>query len=643
MIKKKVIKDVVESINKNDKGHIILGATGTGKTFTVANIIKETGKQTLFIVPNKTLAGQIYAELKEIFPKNRVEYFISNFDYYRPEAYVVSSDTYLEKTSKINWDIEMMRINAVSSLLTRDDTIVVSSVASIFSLRDPEVYKDAFLEIYVGKNISRRDLLFNLSAIGFKRNNIDVERGNMRISGDIIDIYIAAEKESFIRVSMFDEEIEFIKEVNLINNKTIRELERFTFFPVNSNVTSNDTILKALPKIEKELSETLERLKNEGKILERERLMNRTNLDIEQLKEYGFCSGIENYSMYLDKRIPGDTPFCIMDYFKDDYLLVIDESHITIPQITGMYKGDRSRKKNLVDYGFRLPTALENRPLNFNEFESKAKQTLFVSATPGDYELNKKYKISNLIIRPTGLLDPLVYVKNNEDRIESVFSELQEQIKRKERTLITTLTIKMSIELSKYLKARGVKVAYINSELKTLERDEVIRRLRVGIYDVVVGINLLREGLDIPEVSLVMILDADKEGFLRNYRSLIQTIGRASRNENGRVIMYCDHVTKSMKNAINDTNKRREIQNNHNKKNNIIPKTIIKDIPPKIIELNLELDPKVNKPINKMTSSEIKEKIRELTILMRKSSEETNFEEAMKYRDAIIELKTRLR
>lgn len=639
----KAIKESVESINLGNKGHILLGATGTGKTFTVANIIEQTNKQTLIIAPNKTLAGQLYAELKELFPNNRVEYFISNFDYYRPEAYVVSSDTYLEKTSKINWDIEMMRINAVSSLLTRNDTIVVSSVASIFSLRDPKVYENAFFEIEVKDKLKRNELLYKLSSVGFKRNNIEIERGNMRVNGDIVDIFTAEDKAKFIRVSFFDDEIEFIKELNSDTNKVLRNLERYTIFPVDSNITDSEIIKEAIPMIRKELEETVKKFEDEGKILEAQRLENRTKLDIEQLQEYGFCSGIENYSMYLDGRKKGQTPFCIMDYFNDDFLLVIDESHITIPQISGMYKGDRSRKENLVKYGFRLPTALDNRPLNFNEFVSKTNLTLYVSATPGDYELEKNYSISRLINRPTGLIDPVVSVEDNIDRIDKVYNEIQEQIKHGERTLITTLTIKMSIELSKFLKTRGMKVAYINSELKTLERDEVIRRLRIGIYDVVVGINLLREGLDIPEVSLVMILDADKSGFLRNYRSLVQTIGRASRNKKGRVIMFADQVTQSMKDAMNETSKRREVQIEYNKKNNITPVTIVKDIPPKIIELNLDLDPKKNKTISKMSQSELKEKIRELTITMKKASEELDFENAMKYRDAIIELKSRLK
>ncbi|NQX83898.1 MAG: excinuclease ABC subunit UvrB [Mycoplasmataceae bacterium] len=639
----KAIKESVESINLGNKGHILLGATGTGKTFTVANIIEQTNKQTLIIAPNKTLAGQLYAELKELFPNNRVEYFISNFDYYRPEAYVVSSDTYLEKTSKINWDIEMMRINAVSSLLTRDDTIVVSSVASIFSLRDPKVYENAFFEIEAGDKIKRKDLLYKLSSVGFKRNNIEIERGNMRVNGDIVDIFTAEDKAKFIRVSFFDDEIEFIKELNADTNKVLRTLERYTIFPVDSNITDSEIIKEAIPKIKEELKETVKKFEDEGKILEAQRLENRTKLDIEQLQEYGFCSGIENYSMYLDGRKKGETPFCIMDYFNDDFLLVVDESHITIPQISGMYKGDRSRKENLVKYGFRLPTALDNRPLNFDEFVEKTNQTLYVSATPGDYELEKKYSISRLINRPTGLVDPLVTVVDNIDRIDKVYNEIQKQIENGERTLITTLTIKMSIELSKFLKTKGVKVAYINSELKTLERDEVIRRLRIGIYDVVVGINLLREGLDIPEVSLVMILDADKSGFLRNYRSLVQTIGRASRNNKGRVIMFADEVTKSMKDAMDETSNRREIQIEYNKKNNITPVTIVKEIPPKIIELNLDLDPKKKKTISKMSQSELKEKIRELTITMKKASEELDFENAMKYRDAIIELKSRLK
>ena len=636
------IKRLSDNLKLGIKEQTLLGATGTGKTFTIANVIAEVNKPTLVLAHNKTLAGQLYAELKAFFPENSVEYFISYYDYYQPEAYVPSKDMYIEKDSKINDEIDQMRHAATASILERKDTIIVASVSCIYGIGDPEDYKNSMIVLRKGQTISRLALQEKLIDCQFIRSNIEFDRGMFRVKGDIVDILPTYESTEGIRVTFFDDEIERIAIFDTVTNKVIKVVNLITIFPATHFVMNQEKKDEALRRIEEELNERIKFFEENGKPLEAERISQRTRYDLEMLQEVGSCSGIENYSRHLSLREEGETPSVLIDFFGDDYLLIVDESHVTLPQVRGMYNGDRSRKQTLVDYGFRLPSALDNRPLNFEEFENKINQVIYVSATPGEYELTRSSEIIEQIIRPTGLLDPIVEVRPTKNQIDRILEDIKQQIKNNERTLITTLTIKMSEDLTSYLKEVGIKVAYLHSEIKALERLEIIRKLRQGVYDVIVGINLLREGLDIPEVSLICILDADKEGFLRSERSLIQTIGRAARNANGRVIMYADNMTDSMKKAIDETNRRRKIQNEYNIKNNITPKTIIKEIG-EVITLtsedkveNVVLDVETYK---QMTPYQKKKVIEQLEKQMKEAAKNLNFEEAMALRDLIFELK----
>ena len=636
------IKRLSDNLKLGIKEQTLLGATGTGKTFTIANVIAEVNKPTLVLAHNKTLAGQLYAELKAFFPENSVEYFISYYDYYQPEAYVPSKDMYIEKDSKINDEIDQMRHAATASILERKDTIIVASVSCIYGIGDPEDYKNSMIVLRKGQTISRIALQEKLIDCQFIRSNIEFDRGMFRVKGDIVDILPTYESTEGIRVTFFDDEIERIAIFDTVTNKVIKVVNLITIFPATHFVMNQEKKDEALRRIEEELNERIKFFEENGKPLEAERISQRTRYDLEMLQEVGSCSGIENYSRHLSLREEGETPSVLIDFFGDDYLLIVDESHVTLPQVRGMYNGDRSRKQTLVDYGFRLPSALDNRPLNFEEFENKINQVIYVSATPGEYELTRSSEIIEQIIRPTGLLDPIVEVRPTKNQIDRILEDIKQQIKNNERTLITTLTIKMSEDLTSYLKEVGIKVAYLHSEIKALERLEIIRKLRQGVYDVIVGINLLREGLDIPEVSLICILDADKEGFLRSERSLIQTIGRAARNANGRVIMYADNMTDSMKKAIDETNRRRKIQNEYNINNNITPKTIIKEIG-EVITLtsedkveNVVLDVETYK---QMTPYQKKKVIEQLEKQMKEAAKNLNFEEAMALRDLIFELK----
>ena len=636
------IKRLSDNLKLGIKEQTLLGATGTGKTFTIANVIAEVNKPTLVLAHNKTLAGQLYAELKAFFPENSVEYFISYYDYYQPEAYVPSKDMYIEKDSKINDEIDQMRHAATASILERKDTIIVASVSCIYGIGDPEDYKNSMIVLRKGQTISRIALQEKLIDCQFIRSNIEFDRGMFRVKGDIVDILPTYESTEGIRVTFFDDEIERIAIFDTVTNKVIKVVNLITIFPATHFVMNQEKKDEALRRIEEELNERIKFFEENGKPLEAERISQRTRYDLEMLQEVGSCSGIENYSRHLSLREEGETPSVLIDFFGDDYLLIVDESHVTLPQVRGMYNGDRSRKQTLVDYGFRLPSALDNRPLNFEEFENKINQVIYVSATPGEYELTRSSEVIEQIIRPTGLLDPIVEVRPTKNQIDRILEDIKQQIKNNERTLITTLTIKMSEDLTSYLKEVGIKVAYLHSEIKALERLEIIRKLRQGVYDVIVGINLLREGLDIPEVSLICILDADKEGFLRSERSLIQTIGRAARNANGRVIMYADNMTDSMKKAIDETNRRRKIQNEYNINNNITPKTIIKEIG-EVITLtsedkveNVVLDVETYK---QMTPYQKKKVIEQLEKQMKEAAKNLNFEEAMALRDLIFELK----
>ena len=631
------------NIENGVKEQTLLGATGTGKTFTIASVIANTNKKTLVLAHNKTLAGQLYSELKAFFPENRVEYFISYYDYYQPEAYVPSKDMYIEKDSSINDEIDQMRHSATSALLERDDVIVVASVSCIYGIGDPEEYENSSLTIHKRDAFSRDKLIEKLIDMQFVRNNIEFERGSFRVKGDTIDIIPTYEKDEGIRVCFDFDEIDKIATFDVVTGKIISTINTITIFPATHFVVSEEKKDEAIRRIETELDKQIKFFEENKKPLEAERIKERTKYDLEMLKEIGTCKGIENYSRHLSLRAAGETPFVLLDFFKGDYLMVIDESHVTIPQIRGMYNGDRSRKMTLVDYGFRLPSALDNRPLNFDEFEKKVDQVIYVSATPGDFELSRS-EVVEQIIRPTGLLDPTIEIRPIKNQIDEILAALKKQIARGERTLITTLTIKMSEELTKYLKEMGIKVAYLHSEIKALERLEIIRKLRLGVYDCIVGINLLREGLDIPEVSLILILDADKEGFLRSTRSLIQTIGRAARNSNGHVIMFADTVTDSMQEAITETYRRRQIQEEYNKAHNITPKTIIKDVGEAVSifeedkkDENIYLD---TDKIKNLSSIEKRKLIADLEGKMRKAAKDLNFEEAMVLRDVILELKT---
>ena len=636
------IASLVNGIKSGKKHQVLLGATGTGKTFTIANVIKETGKKTLVLAHNKTLAGQLYSELKELFPDNRVEYFISYYDYYQPEAYIPGTDTYIEKDSSINDEIDQLRHAATSALLSRDDVIVVASVSCIYGIGEVEEYKKNTITLTTGESIERNKVMRQLVDMLYERNDHDFKRGTFRVRGDVLEIIPTSERVNGIRVEFFGDEIDKISEIDSLTGKVQKVIKNITIFPASHFVTSEPKMKKAIETIKEELKDRLEELKSKNKLLEAQRLEQRTNYDLEMLQEIGFCSGVENYSRHLSGRKAGETPTTLMDFFGDDYLLVIDESHVTLPQVRAMYNGDRARKTTLVEYGFRLPSALDNRPLKFEEFEKKENQVIYVSATPGDYELELAENKVDQIIRPTGLLDPTIEIRKTEGQIDDLIGEIRKREKNNERVLITTLTIRMSEELTKYLKELDIKVAYLHSEIKSLERLKIIRELRLGKYDCIVGINLLREGLDIPEVSLIAILDADKEGFLRSERSLIQTIGRCARNEHGHVIMYADTITDSMQKAIEETERRRSIQEKYNKDHNITPKTINKEIR----ELISNEDETKLERIEKSKNSGIIDvnNIMELDKLeeeMRKAAKELDFERAMQLRDILFELKTK--
>ena len=627
------IKELVDGINEGKKEQVLLGATGTGKTFTIANVIEKTNKPTIVLAHNKTLAGQLYAELKEFFPKNHVEYFVSYYDYYQPEAYVPSSDTYIEKDSSINDEIDELRHAATSALINYKDVIVVASVSCIYGIGEKEEYEKNMLILTVGDKISRGKILNRLVDMTYERNDLDFHRGTFRARGNNIDIIPVNEKVSGIRIILEDDIVAEICTFDPLTGVVSQSKKSVTISPASHFVTSKEKLDEACNRIEAELKERLEELKSENKLIEEQRLRERTNYDLEMLRETGFCNGVENYSRHLALRVAGETPSCLIDFFPKDFLLVVDESHVTLPQVRAMYNGDRMRKQTLVDYGFRLPSALDNRPLKFEEFEEKINQAIYVSATPGDYELEKtNNKFVEQIIRPTGLLDPIIEVRKSEGQIDDIISEINDRIKKNERVLITTLTIRMSEELTNYLKEMNIKVAYLHSEIKTLERLKIIHDLRSGVYDCIVGINLLREGLDIPEVSLICILDADKQGFLRSTRSLIQTIGRAARNENGKVIMYADTYSDSMNEAITETQRRRAIQEEYNKIHGITPKTIIKDIKDVVTNEVTGKKPKLSKKEKAIQIEQIEKEMREAAAAM-------DFEKAMELRDIYFELK----
>ncbi len=635
------IAQLVDGINNGVKQQVLLGGTGTGKTFTVSNVIEQVNKPTLVLAHNKTLAGQLYSELKEFFPHNRVEYFVSNFDFYQPEAYIPKSDTYIDKNAQTNYEIEMLRSAAMNSLLERRDTIVVASVASIYGLGNPTQYKEMIFSLRVGQDIDRKELLTYLVDRQYTRNDIEQAKGTFRVRGDVIEIVPGHTLNWLIRIELFGDEVERICEVDPLTGKILGSYSTYTIYPAYGYVTKKEQMLKACDTISEELKDRLSFYEKEMKPLEHERLEQRTRHDIEMLREVGMCPGIENYSRHIDGREPGQRPYTLIDYFPDDFLMIVDESHVMLPQVRGMFNGDRSRKETLVEYGFRLPSALDNRPLRFEEFEDIINQVIYVSATPGDYELEKTNGVvAQQIIRPTGLLDPIIEVRPTQDQIDDIISEIHERVEKNERVLITTLTKRMAEDLSAFLKEVGLKVAYLHSDTKTLERTEILRDLRLGKYDVLVGINLLREGLDLPEVSLVCILDADKEGFLRSERSLIQTIGRAARNANGKVIMYGDHITDSMKHAIDETMRRREIQDAYNKEHNITPTTIKKDI--RDLIQGKESETAVYSYVKKGKKADKKAKkllIEDLEKEMQQAAKALDFERAMELRDIIIELK----
>ena len=614
----KAIKELVEGVKSGKKNQVLLGATGTGKTFTIANVIKEVNKPTLVLAHNKTLAGQLYSELKELFPENHVEYFVSYYDYYQPEAYVPKTDTYIEKDASINDEIDELRHSATASILKNPDTIVVASVSCIYGVGEIEEYEKKILTLNIGDKIERNDVLEKLVEMLYERNNIDFKRGTFRVKGDVLEIIPSSEHSKGIRVDFFDDEIESIYEFDVVTGRVINQKKTISIFPASLFVTSEEKIKKAVANIKKELEE-------------------RTNYDMEMLLETGFCHGVENYSRHLALKEPGATPTTLIDFFRKNFLLVIDESHVTVPQIRGMYNGDQARKKVLVDYGFRLPSAMDNRPLKFEEFKEKLDQVIYISATPGDYELELAGGYVEQIIRPTGLLDPEIDVRLSKNQIDDLVNEINKQKEKNERTLVTTLTIRMSEELTTYLKKLDIKVAYLHSEIKTLERLQIIRDLRLGKYDVLVGINLLREGLDIPEVSLVCIIDADKQGFLRSERSLIQTIGRAARNANGRVIMYSDQISEAMDIAIKETNRRRTIQMEYNKEHGIIPKTIMKKIP-EIVSNNLEKKVKEEEHLSKYEKEKL---IASIEKEMLEAAKNLEFERATELRDILFEMRSK--
>ncbi|TKI84877.1 excinuclease ABC subunit B [Bacillus mycoides] len=635
------IEKLVEGINSGKKKQVLLGATGTGKTFTISNVIKEVQKPTLVMAHNKTLAGQLYSELKDFFPNNSVEYFVSYYDYYQPEAYVPYTDTFIEKDAQINDEIDKLRHSATSSLFERDDVIIVASVSCIYGLGSPEEYRELVVSLRVGMEKDRNQLLRELVDVQYGRNDIDFKRGTFRVRGDVVEIFPASLDEHCIRIEFFGDEIDRIREVNALTGEVLAERDHVAIFPASHFVTREEKLKVAIENIEKELEERLKELNDNGKLLEAQRIEQRTRYDLEMMREMGFCSGIENYSRHLTLRPAGSTPYTLLDYFPEDFLIVMDESHVSVPQVRAMYNGDQARKQVLVDHGFRLPSALDNRPLTFDEFEEKTNQVIYVSATPGPYELEQSPKAIEQIIRPTGLLDPPIDIRPIEGQIDDLLGEIHDRIAKNERVLITTLTKKMSEDLTDYLKDVGIKVNYLHSEIKTLERIEIIRDLRLGKFDVLVGINLLREGLDIPEVSLVAILDADKEGFLRSERSLIQTIGRAARNANGRVIMYADRITRSMGIAIEETQRRRSIQEAYNEKHGITPKTIQKGVRDVIRATTAAEDTEIYEatPAKKMTKKERENTIAKMEAEMKEAAKALDFERAAELRDLLLELK----
>ncbi len=633
----KAIESLVNGIKEGKKQQVLLGATGTGKTFTIANVIKEVNKPTLVLAHNKTLAGQLYSEFKELFPDDYVCYFVSYYDYYQPEAYVAKTDTYIEKDASINDEIDELRHYATSALLNNKNVIVVSSVSCIYGIGEIEEYRNKMLSLATGQTVDRDFVLEKLIEMLYERNNIDLKRGTFRVRGDVLEVIPVNQHSKGIRIEFFGDEIDRISEFDIVTGAILTDKKTITIFPASHFVTSEDKLKLAIENIKTELDEQLDKFKKDNKLLEYQRLMERTNYDIEMLSETGFCRGVENYSRHLALRGPGETPTTLIDFFGDDFLLVVDESHVTLPQVRAMYNGDQARKRVLVDYGFRLPSAMDNRPLKFDEFEKKLDNVIYISATPGDYEMEKcNNEVTEQIIRPTGLLDPLIEVKPIKNQIDDLVEQIRKQIDKNERTLITTLTIRMAEELTQYLKKIDIKVAYLHNEVKTLERTKIIRDLRLGKYDVVVGINLLREGIDIPEVSLIAIMDADKQGFLRSERSLIQTIGRAARNAEGRVIMYADYVSDAMDKAIKETERRRSIQDAYNKEHGIVPKTIVKEIRD-LISNNEEV--KEDKP-QKLSKSEKAKLMINIENEMKEAAKNLDFERAMELRDILFELKS---
>ncbi|ATQ35219.1 excinuclease ABC subunit B [Mesoplasma entomophilum] len=640
----KAIESLLKGLKENKKHQVLLGATGTGKTFTMANIIKEINKPTLVLAHNKTLAMQLYYELMEFFPNNRVEYFVSNFDFFQPEAYKPATDLYINKDARINMELDMLRMSAMNALSISNDTIVVASVAAIYPSQDPVQYASSFFELKTGQKFSKRELLTYLVKTGYTRNDVENSPGTFSVKGDVIKVVPGWSMSAMYRFSLFDDHIEMIDMLNIVTGALIERISTVTIYPAQAYVTPEDKLKQACLNIREELATRLKELKEEGKLLEAERLDQRTRYDLESLEEFGFCSGIENYSAHLDFRAPGETPYSLLDYFKGDFLTIIDESHIMVSQVRGMYNTDRSRKQTLVEYGFRLPSALDNRPLNFEEFTGKLKQVIYTSATPGDYELDLvNNEVVEQIIRPTGLLDPIIEVKKTEGQIEDIIEQIHQRTKVNEKVFITTLTIRMSEDLTSYLQERNIKVAYLHSELKTLERSEILNDLRRGVYDAVVGVNLLREGLDLPEVSLVCVLDADKQGFLRNTKSLIQTAGRAARNANGKVIFYADTISTSMQEAMDETNRRREIQKAYNEKHNIIPVTITKKISQSTLSeaTKKELDNIKKQKTAKGKKEAYQKTIDDIRAEMIQAAKDLDFEKAAVLRDTIIELEAK--
>lgn len=644
------IQQLTDGIQAGEKAQILLGATGTGKTFTISNVIANVNKPTLILSHNKTLAGQLYGEMKEFFPNNAVEYFVSYYDYYQPEAYVPSSDTYIEKDASVNDEIDQLRHSATSSLIERNDVIVVASVSSIFGLGSPAEYQNHVVSLRVGQEISRNRLLRELVLIQYDRNDIDFQRGRFRVRGDVVEIFPASREERALRIEFFGDEIDRIREVDALTGEVLEDREHASIFPATHFMTSEETMEVALPEIEADMQKQVAKFTKEGKLLEAQRIQQRTTYDIEMMREMGYTNGIENYSRYMDRRKPGEPPYTLLDFFPKDFLLIVDESHQTMPQVRGMYNGDKARKEMLIDYGFRLPSALDNRPLKLAEFEQHVHQVIYMSATPGPYEEEQTQDVVQQIIRPTGLLDPTIEVRPVMGQIDDLIGEINTRVEKNERVLVTTLTKKMSEDLTDYLKDAGLKVKYLHSDIKTLERTEIIRDLRLGKFDVLVGINLLREGLDIPEVSLVAILDADKEGFLRNERSLIQTIGRAARNAHGAVIMYADTITDSMQAAITETKRRRTIQEAYNQAHGITPQTIIKPIREAISAVKPVEDPKedqsaefTEKDFMQLSKTDQQKMLDDLNEQMRSAAKRLDFEQAAILRDTVMELTAKMK